>query len=47
MNKQQYLMELFPPSPVAAGLFLGTFWLVVVLLAGAILLHIASRRLDP
>ena len=34
-------------ASLAGGLFVGTVWLVVVLLVGAIALHIINRRFDP
>ena len=34
-------------AELLGGLFVGSFWLIVVVVVGAVLLHIINRRFDP
>jgi hypothetical protein len=40
-------MDMLLPPPAAAGLFLGSFWLVVVLVLGVVAIAVIRSRFDP
>lgn len=42
-----YALQVEQTAQIASGLFVGTFWLVVVLLGAWLALAIIDRRRDP